>query len=66
MRFYACNKKVIHGPANRLALLTLCDQALNPPFLAAKLLNEAIFFIQTKFEPCLLYFNKPVTFANSV
>ena len=42
-----------------LAFLTLCDLALNPPFLGGKIIKLGKFcFIKTKFEPNLLCFSK--------
>ena len=42
-----------------LAFLTLCDQALNPPFLGGKMVELGKFcFIKTKFEPNLSCFSK--------
>ena len=43
----------------QLAFLTLCDQALNPPFLGGKMIELGKFcFIKTKFEPNLSCFSK--------
>ena len=42
-----------------LAFLTLCDLALNPPFLGGKMIQLGKFcFIKTKFEPNLSCFSK--------
>ncbi len=42
-----------------LAFLTLCDLALNPPFLGDKRIELGKFcFIKTKFEPNLSCFSK--------
>ncbi len=44
---------------NKLAFLTLCDLALNPPFLGGKMIELGKFcFIKTKFEPNLSCFSK--------
>ncbi len=44
---------------NKLAFLTLCDLALNPPFLGGKIIELGKFcFIKTEFEPNLLCFSK--------
>ena len=44
---------------DKLAFLTLCDLALNPPFLGGKIIKLGKFcFIKTKFEPNLLCFSK--------
>ena len=51
----------ITNPACLLALafLTLCDLALNPPFLSGKMIELGKFcFIKTKFEPNLSCFSK--------
>ena len=43
----------------QLAFLTLCDLALNPPFLGGKMIELGKFcFIKTKFEPNLSCFSK--------
>ena len=43
----------------KLAFLTLCDLALNPPFLGGKMFELGKFcFIKTKFEPNLSCFSK--------
>ncbi len=43
----------------RFAFFTLCDQALNPPFLGGKMIELGKFcFIKTKFEPNLSCFSK--------
>ncbi len=43
----------------KLAFLTLCDLALNPPFLGGKMIELGKFcFIKTKFEPNLSCFSK--------
>ncbi len=42
-----------------LAFLTLCDLALNPPFLGGKMIELGKFcFFKTKFEPNLPCFSK--------
>ncbi len=42
-----------------LAFLTLCDLALNPPFLGGKMIELGKFcFIKTRFEPNLSCFSK--------
>ncbi len=53
-----CGKHV-GGNLLVLAFLTLCDLALNPPFLGGKMIKLGKFcFIETKFEPNLSCFSK--------
>ena len=45
----------------QLAFLTPCDQAFNPPFLGAKIIELAKFCFKNKrFEPSLSFFSKQV------
>ena len=54
-------------PNGQLALLTLCDQALNPPFLGGKIIELGKFcFIKKKIERSFSFFIKPACVANSV
>ncbi len=47
------------GECRQLAFLTLCDLALNPPFLGGKMIELGKFcFIKTKCEPNLSCFSK--------
>ena len=47
--------------ATKLAFLTLCDQAFNPPFLGGKIIELSKFcFMNKRFETSLSFFCKPV------
>ena len=49
----------IYMELTELAFLTLCDLALNPPFLGGKMIELGKFcFIKTKCEPNLSCFSK--------
>ena len=50
-----------------LAFLTLCDQALNPPFLGGKIIEFGKFcFIKKKNERNFSFLIEPVSVANSI
>ena len=52
---------------NQLALLTLCDQAFNTPFLGGKINELAKFcFLNERFETNLSLFSKPVIVSHCV
>ena len=51
----------------KLAFLTPCDQAFNPPFLGGKIIELAKFCFQNKrFEPSLSFFSKQVIVSHCV
>ena len=52
---------------NKLAFLTPCDQAFNPPFLGGKIIQLAKFCFKNKrFEPSLSFFSKQVIVSHCV
>ena len=51
----------------KLAFLTPCDQAFNPPFSGGKIIELAKFCLMNKrFEPNLSFFNKAVIVSHCV
>ena len=60
---YSASSEKVSSYLEELAFLTLCDLALNPPFLGGKMIELGKFclefcFIKTKFEPNLSCFSK--------
>ena len=52
---------------DKLAFLTLCDQAFNPPFLGGEIIELAKFCFMNKIsETNLSFFSKPVIVSHCV
>ncbi len=60
---YSASSEKVSSYLEELAFLTLCDLALNPPFLGGKMIELGKFcFIKTKFEQNLSCFSTFIVF----